>query len=843
MSLGLFKHFGLTAGSFTPPPLESFEFRAMDVAQTWWVEPRAVVDSGAMYVTGIGSFGRLGIWKTTDAGTTFATLGTAEDGDDHNTPSITVLSDGNLLAMWTNHDADSVIRYRKTTTPGDITTFGTEATITPGGTTSYTQAWAYGSEVHLLTRVGGYLSGDWMYIRSEDNGATWNTPKLLMEGASEYPNSKLDGSTLLLYIHGHPVNSLDQTLRIGRIDLTNGDVYTGLGGTASFNIWSGTGTLTMSDFDTIHTPTLGKTRLTAGLGDATNPAALFVEFDTEANASYRHVRWNGSGWDVTTITTAGDPIEVPIGDNWYFAGAEFENATDALVTRENAGTWTLERHRLTAGTWALVNTLASATDRKVFRPYVPIGAAAGDYIVHAGYYRTYTDGGIFAELASSAAITADALVRTPDVAEDWSTYAADERLRWADWLVPAGSSTGIAAAPAVTNDGTYGLSLVAGANTRYITLHDRRFEDFIAELDLVGKTAYVNTSIVGGWQDVRNFYSAVAEEAGPLSIIERVAADSNTSLAAITGTVDLDGPHRLILLSEDAEAFAMLVDLATLSPLLALDRQAVSATGLKQVGFGMAGSDALITRAAVTDLAGTATTGVKPTALASALQFTGAGSGLTRASDAFLSGLSALSFTGWFRSDKATISGDEEIFVVNVHGSTSPFLVWRDDPNGITFLLNTTGGYSGVKVFASTPAMQTEFHLALTVDAAGGSVRGYINGVEDANSPWTIAAGNIVTHTSDYGIGLDLNLATPKDYRGLMSDVRFYTSVLSGASVASIAADRTGQDGVTAGLLMRLRLDEHPVGLPLRTTHHMNDSTANRRLWRLVGSNASIEAL
>ncbi len=123
-----------------------------------------------------------------------------------------------------------------------------------------------------------------------------------------------------------------------------------------------------------------------------------------------------------------------------------------------------------------------------------------------------------------------------------------------------------------------------------------------------------------------------------------------------------------------------------------------------------------------------------------------------------------LTLSAWvYHSDP--ILADREIFAKGPHSGGTPFLLWADNASTDHYAFIFTeeaGAETGTQYSSYVPQLNTWEHVALTFKA-NNVVRMYINGVEDANSPWSIPAlddveddgnslyiGNDSTNTRDF---------------------------------------------------------------------------------------------
>ncbi len=80
--------------------------------------------------------------------------------DDHAAPALLALADGRLLATYQSHGRDTLMRWRRTLHPGDISAWSEEATLSVGAPVSYSNPFRLGAEggrVHEFAHAGRRL--------------------------------------------------------------------------------------------------------------------------------------------------------------------------------------------------------------------------------------------------------------------------------------------------------------------------------------------------------------------------------------------------------------------------------------------------------------------------------------------------------------------------------------------------------------------------------------------------------------------------------------------------------------------------------------------------------------
>ncbi len=149
--------------------------------------------------------------------------------------------------------------------------------------------------------------------------------------------------------------------------------------------------------------------------------------------------------------------------------------------------------------------------------------------------------------------------------------------------------------------------------------------------------------------------------------------------------------------------------------------------------------------------------------------------------------------------------------------------------------------------FASSPALNTWYHLFVVVDRGTQTVRTYVNGVF-ANSTSLSGFGS-VTSTNHLQIGVGLSATNP--YNGNIDEARIYGRALSADEVAKLAAKQPISDANLAGnwrfddLTGTTATDSSPYAnngtlLNAVANSPAADGTANGPIW-VSGSNAVMD--
>lgn len=394
---------GGVQGFFAPPAVA--DIRVTDLMSSWWCTPKAVEMGGRVYVSSVKSTGAnrvISVDLSDPSDIDTFTLMTNES-DDHNAAALLIPTDKPPLVFYARHNQDTLLRYRKGTVIGDITSLGAQQTISLAGQTTYAQLWRRPGtdEVHVWTRER--VSGApryWRNAYSTDYASTWSTPRRVFDfGGSQqgYIGTvpiAADPDRLRVALTGHPTSSTFHDIYYCEVDMDSGDV-TLRDGTVMGNIKSGTSLpISVSTLDkVVDTDTAGghNARL-FDIGDGPAPEVFYGDWTSDANMIYYRSTWDGAAWAITSVVAAG----VTFG---YFANIHYNGGIMVprdspgdvcYLSRESAGTWSIEKWEF-SGSWSLAQVLQSGTE-KVVRPQPIQDYTAGPITWHdvASYPRTTT---------------------------------------------------------------------------------------------------------------------------------------------------------------------------------------------------------------------------------------------------------------------------------------------------------------------------------------------------------------------------------------------------------------------------------------------------------------------
>lgn len=367
-----------------------------DGVWTWFHDPRAVWHQDILY---LGWSANDGIWigAFTGAGAEIARfqLRATTSPDDHDVVSIGIRPDGRLLVAYSEHN-DTAMRVRISINPGDVSSWGTEQTLTPTvGSVTYPHLFYLSAEDTWYLFYRDFLSPDGFvrYRTSSDHGEAWSAPVQLMADNNERPYTRIDSDG---------VDRIDVSITDAHPnEITNNNLY---------HLYYQGGQWRRSDGSAIGTPPFAHANLTkvwdAGDGvsawnwDVTsgpNPVMVFATFVTTTDHRYQYARFNGTSWDVREIVAAGDAItESPSTEIYYTAGIILDRAQagGVYLCRAVGATFELEQWTTTdhGTTWtSQALTTGTVAPVKNFRPITARGGGPFQVIWSQGEYNHYTD--------------------------------------------------------------------------------------------------------------------------------------------------------------------------------------------------------------------------------------------------------------------------------------------------------------------------------------------------------------------------------------------------------------------------------------------------------------------
>lgn len=358
---------------------------------TWpFTDPRAIHHGGTVYYGYVrGSDGSLVVATMDD--TTGAVgetvISSSFEVDDHDAPGLLIRSsDSRIMAFYAKHD-DTTVRYKVSTNPLDISSWGSEQTVSNkvGTTFTYPSPVEIGGSIYLFYR--SRVSGDAETTVSvtANDGATWATAVRLHDVT--YSKLAVDGTKVHVLCSDHP-NDAATSIYHFYWDTATGTKHKSDGSTISASL-----PLQGSDMTKVYDGSTTRAWVwDIALDDAGDPVATFATFPGNDGSDHRAQRaeWTGSAWSVSEVAAMGGtihPTDYPEGINqdFYSGGIVIDRADTRLsyVSRQNGADWHIYRYP-----GAVQLTTGSV---KHIRPVAVRDPARIRALAMAGTYSTYVD--------------------------------------------------------------------------------------------------------------------------------------------------------------------------------------------------------------------------------------------------------------------------------------------------------------------------------------------------------------------------------------------------------------------------------------------------------------------
>jgi len=371
-------------------------------AWCWFQDPRAVHYIGNHNRTYVG-------WVNPDGDVRIAsidhdtgekqvvTLHTGLEVDDHAAPAILVRNDSRLLVAYTGHD-DSILRWRISTNPEDITSWGPEKTKSFSGAVTYpnlVQLSAENNKIYVFLRGPGKQK--WLYCTSDDGGETFGSPTTLISigtGEHQYLKITTNGVDKIYFAHsGHPHF---ETPSIYYFYYYNNSLYK-VNGTKIGDVPDDL-PISRSQMDLVYDASAEnhyKAWIWDIAMDGDTPYLAFVTFPAGADEDHRYNygRWTGSAWETHEVVSAGGKIN----NAWYSGGISIDKSDVNTIyySKEFSGKWIIQKRTTSDGgsTWSEPVNISSKTNyTHNVRPIVPRNPHPSLKVLWMyGEYNYYTD--------------------------------------------------------------------------------------------------------------------------------------------------------------------------------------------------------------------------------------------------------------------------------------------------------------------------------------------------------------------------------------------------------------------------------------------------------------------
>lgn len=239
--------------------------------------------------------------------------------DDHTLPALIAVPGKPLIAMYSGHSVDGVLRWRKSIGNAEVSplVLGPEKTHDLGqqDTTDYTNCNVYNGNIYVLHRTG-YAENIWSLSVSTDWAETFTTTALISAPAQFYCTGVIAGSTFRIASFGHPTIGTDHNAWYCEIDLTTGNVRNSAG-TVLGNINGTNLPLAQTSLEQVAAPAASMVVDNIVVSGAANPELFWAEGNPGniiPTQNYCHAVRVGGTWTVQkSIALVG---ELDLGSQW-----------------------------------------------------------------------------------------------------------------------------------------------------------------------------------------------------------------------------------------------------------------------------------------------------------------------------------------------------------------------------------------------------------------------------------------------------------------------------------------------------------------------------------------------
>ncbi len=312
---------------------------------SWFMDERAIIHNGYL-VVGSTAAGVSDSQRQSDIDAVTLNLATGElhlnelqdqfkgnltqPYDDHHAPAFTPLPDGRLLAVWTGHYGDTLVRTRTTTDVNDPNSWGPMKLFNVGAPLTYSNPYYLSSEdrIYNFTRSNVTPQTTW----SDDQGETWTAGATFVGGNRPYIRFASNEEDEIHFIvnDGHPRFTPNNSTyhayyKDGNLHASDGTVLSSIG----------QGLSTASQATLIFQGDANNRSWTVdmALDPSDNPVALFsVQLETNGHHNngsigdpnegldhrYYYGKWDGSQWQVNQMAFAGTRLfAANVGEDDY----------------------------------------------------------------------------------------------------------------------------------------------------------------------------------------------------------------------------------------------------------------------------------------------------------------------------------------------------------------------------------------------------------------------------------------------------------------------------------------------------------------------------------------------
>lgn len=363
-----------------------------NVASDWWIYPFTTRYQGMrdkIYVGYIDSNAVCGVIAIDKASGRIQrkNLYISDAADEHNAPSVSILPDGKIMVICTNHATSPYHVVFISTKPESITDFTSYSLQTAHDGVTYSQVVKMGATYYLFYRAHDYVEGStttdkyhWC-VRTSTDGLTWTDEVTWLTGGTVqyYILARpYDSTRIKVFMQGNASGSYTD-IRLCYIDTTTGDILDADLSTAIGNLSTLAEPISFESFTVILAKTSTYKNRLLSVAPGTDLSFTCGRIASASNYSVYIYRYAGGSWTANTIPDVGASFGGG-SNSTYINHAEIVGVENGVYTivyaAQTASGWELRKVEVssTAGTPTVLKSTASAV--KIIRPFKVIDDSA-----------------------------------------------------------------------------------------------------------------------------------------------------------------------------------------------------------------------------------------------------------------------------------------------------------------------------------------------------------------------------------------------------------------------------------------------------------------------------------
>lgn len=383
-------------------PISTLGFE--NVASDWWIYPTAARYAGVRDKTYAGFINNTGVcgviaYNNVTGHIERRNMYISNEVDEHNAPSVSVLSSGKVMAVFTRHAKTPCHVICISKGKESISEFDRYAIKSEHDAVTYSQVVDMGGVLYLFYRAHDYAEGTtstakyhWAYRTSTDGGVTWSDEVTWLTGDTvQYYMlaRKYDDTHIKIFMQSNATLS-ETDIRLAFFDTENGKILDADMSTEIADLSTLSEPVSYTAFTIILAKTSTYKNRLLSVAEGTNLSFVCGRIASASNyVVYLYKYVNGS-WTANTIPNVGASFGGGTNST-YINHAEVVDADNGTYTvvyaAQTESGWELRKVSV-ASTAGTPQVLASSNN-KIIRPFKIVGG--NSVIFTTGTWNDYTD--------------------------------------------------------------------------------------------------------------------------------------------------------------------------------------------------------------------------------------------------------------------------------------------------------------------------------------------------------------------------------------------------------------------------------------------------------------------